>query len=80
MASVKNSSLQIVVQCGATLHLQAVAAMASSSSSSSSSPQKIDFVDGLFSWLPMDPHFRQMDSFSVMLLQGAAGETLMCQE
>jgi hypothetical protein len=30
--------------------------------------------------LPMDPHFRQMDSFSVMLLQGAAGETLMCQE
>jgi hypothetical protein len=73
---VKNSSLQIVVQCGVTLHLQAVAAMASSSSS----PRKIDFVDGLFSWLPMDPHFRQMESFSDMLLQGAAGETLMCQE
>jgi hypothetical protein len=74
---VKNSSLQIVVQCGVTLHLQAVAAMASSSSSS---PQKIGFVDGVFSWLAMDPHFRQMESFSVMLLQGAAGETLMCQE
>jgi hypothetical protein len=74
---VKNSSLQIVVQCGVTLHLQAVAAMASSSSSS---PNNSDFVDGLFSWLPMDPHFRQMESFSVMLLQGAAGETLTCQE
>ncbi len=52
----KNSSLQIVVQCGVTLHLQAVAAMASSSSSSSS-PQKIDFVDAHGSTFQADGKF-----------------------